>query len=85
MIARLTEILESLGVFVIILGVWTVFAYMVAGLTSFLPGENMVILIGGGVTTLGLFVAIGVASRIVRRRLTRFSDSGSEAKKERNN
>ncbi len=63
------KFVESLLMFASILGVWTVFAFVVATLASFLPGEEMVAFVGGGVTLLGLFVAVGVAARFVGRRL----------------
>jgi hypothetical protein len=72
MLDRLTEILEILGIFAIILGVWAVFAYIVASLALFLPGENMIRFVGAGVPTLGLFLAIWVASRLVGKRRARF-------------
>lgn len=75
------QFLESLAVFVIVLGVWVVFAALVATLASFLPKEEMVAFVGGGISMLGLFLALGVAAQIVGRRLARFSDSPPETHK----
>jgi hypothetical protein len=60
--------LESVVIFAFVLGLWVLFALAVATLVSFLPTEEMVTYAGGYVATLGLFVAVGVAARIVRRR-----------------
>jgi hypothetical protein len=60
--------LESIVIFAFVLGVWVLFALAVATLASRLPTEELVRLVGGGVATLGLFVAVGVATRLVRRR-----------------
>lgn len=74
--------LESLGVFALILGVfaltlgiWLVYAYVAATLASQLPTEELVVYVGGGVVLLGLFFALGLAARIVGRRLTRPSNT----------
>jgi hypothetical protein len=69
---RLAEILEILRLFAIILGLWAVFAYVVASLSLLLHDENMVRIVGGGVTMLGLFVAIRIASRLVGKRRARY-------------
>ena len=72
MLDRLTGILEILGIFAIILGLWAVFAYGVASLAVFLHDENLVRFVAGGVTMLGLFVAFGIASRLVGKRRARY-------------
>jgi hypothetical protein len=69
------QFLASLVIFAFILGVWVIFAFVVVTLASFLPGEELVALVGGGVSMLGLFVAIGIAARLVGRTLARFSNS----------
>ena len=63
--------LESLIVFVLVLGVWVVFAWVTATLASYLPEERLVEFAGGGVAMLGLIVAIGVAARLAWKRLER--------------
>jgi hypothetical protein len=62
------RLLESVVIFGLVLGVWVLFALVVAALASYLPKEEMVAYAGGGVATLGLLVAVGVAARLVRRR-----------------
>ena len=66
----LSEISEILGIFALILGLWVVFAYVVASLASLYLDESMV-RIAGFVLTLGLFGAIGIASRVVGKRRAR--------------
>lgn len=75
------KFLESLGVFAfifgvfaLILGIWLVFASGIATLASRLPTEDLVVYVGGGATMLGLFFALGLAARIVGRRLARPSN-----------
>jgi hypothetical protein len=65
------QFLASLVIFALILGIWAVFAFVVATLASFLPGEDLVVSVAGGVSLLGLFVALGIAARLVGRRLAR--------------
>jgi len=67
MFHQFSEILEILGIFALILGLWTFFAYVVASLASVYLDESTVRIVGI-VLTLGLFVAIGVASRLVGKR-----------------
>ena len=68
----ISEILEILGIFALILGLWGVFAYAVASLALILlVDENMIRIVAGGVVMLGLFVAIGIASRLVGKRRAR--------------
>ena len=72
MFGFLSEILEILGIFAIILGIWAIFAYMVASLALILlVDENMIRIVAGGVVMLGLLVAIGIASRLVGKRRAR--------------
>lgn len=66
------KILESLIVFGVVLGVWVLFALVVMTLASFIPGEELVTFVGGEVSMLGLLAALGIASRIVGRRVSRF-------------
>ena len=66
---------ESLGVFVLALGVWALFAWATANLATLLPGEEMIEFVGGTVSLLGLLAALGIAARIAGKMLTQSSDS----------
>jgi hypothetical protein len=68
----LSQFLTCLVVFAALFGIWILFAFVVANLAAFLPKEELVLLVGGGISMVGLFVALGVAARLVGRRLTRF-------------
>jgi hypothetical protein len=68
------QFIASLVIFAFIFGVWIIFAFVVATLASFLPGEDLVVLVGGGGPTMGLFVALGIAARLVGRTMARFSN-----------
>jgi hypothetical protein len=69
------QLAESLGVFVLALGVWALFAWATATLAALLPGEEMIEFVGGMVSLLGLLAALGIAARIAGKRLIRSSDS----------
>lgn len=60
--------LESVVIFAFVLGIWAIISAGVATMASHLPTQELVRLVGGGATMLGLFVAVGVAARLVRRR-----------------
>jgi hypothetical protein len=60
---------ESVGVFVLALGVWAVFAWAAASLASTLPGEELAAFVGGAAVLLSLLAAVGIAARIARKRL----------------
>lgn len=67
--------IESLVVFASILGIWVVFAIAATTLVaSFFPKEEIVEIAGGGVSLLSLFIAIGLAARIMGRRRARYPD-----------
>lgn len=72
------QLLESLGVFVLMLVVVMVFAWAVATLTSFLPWGETNEFIGGMLFMLGLFTALGIAARIAGRILAQSSNSKQE-------
>ena len=72
---EMKQFFATLVIFVLIFGIWIIFAFVVATLASYLPREELVVLVGGGVSTLGLFVAFGIAAWLVGRWLARFSNS----------
>lgn len=74
------QLLESLGVFVLMWVVWAVFAWVTATLASFLPGEETAGFVGGMVSLLGLLTALGIAARIAGKRLAQSSNSQREAR-----
>jgi hypothetical protein len=66
--------LEALVVFGIVLGVYMLLASGLATLVSILPGsDNTIVHLGGYVFLVGLFVAVGLAAHLVRRRLSHLS------------
>jgi hypothetical protein len=72
------QLLESLGVFVLMLVVAVVFAWAAATLTSFLPWGETNGFIGGMLSILGLLASLGIAARIAGRILARSSNSKRE-------
>jgi len=62
------RILEIPGIFAIFFAIWLVFTYIVANLVALLPGQKIIETAAGGVITLGLLVAIGVAARVIGKR-----------------
>jgi hypothetical protein len=72
------QLLESLGVFVLMLVAWAIFAWAAVSLASFLPEEETAGFVGGMISLLGLLAALGIAARIAGRRLARSSNSQRE-------
>lgn len=72
------QLLESLGVFVLMLVAWAIFAWAAATLVSSLPWGETVGFIGGMVVLLGLLTALGIAARIAGRILAQSSNSKRE-------
>ena len=72
------QLLESLGVFVLMWVFWAIFAWAAAGLAFFLLEGEMAEFVGGMFVVLGLLAAMGIAARIAGRILARSSNSQRE-------
>jgi hypothetical protein len=70
------QFLAALLIFASVFGFWAMSTFVVATLASYLPVEAMVVLVAGGVSLLGMFVAMSVAARLVGRMLRRNTRSG---------
>lgn len=57
------QLLESLGVFVLALVVWALFAWAAATLASPLLGEETARFVVGATVLVGLLAALGIAAR----------------------
>ncbi len=62
---------ESLGVFVLALGVWAVFAWAAASLALTLLRDETAEFVGGAAVLVGLLAALGIAAHIAGKILNK--------------